>query len=83
MVVQIGRFRITCQLRMYFLSHYTLQRRTCWLPSREQADNQSHSLIWLSSGILSALTKRTEASKKEFATNSVGYNVLFLKQKAT
>ena len=61
----------------------TLQRTTCWLLSREQAANQSHSLIWLSLGILSALTKRIEASKNEFATNSVGYNVLFLKQKAT
>lgn len=61
----------------------TLQRRTCWLPSREQAANQNHSLIWLSPGTLSALTKRIEASKNEFATNSVGYNILYLKQKAT
>ena len=68
---------------MYFLSHYTMQRRTCWLLSRERAANQSHSLIWLSSGILSALTKRIDASKNEFATNSVGYNILYLKQKAT
>ena len=61
----------------------TLQRRTCWLQSREQAANQSHSLIWLSSGILSALTKWIEAPKNEFATNSMGYNILYLKQKAT
>ena len=46
----------------------TLQRTTCWLLSREQAANQSHALIWLSLGILSALTKRIEASKNEFAT---------------
>ena len=42
-------FRANCECSF---SLTTLQRRTCWLPSREQAANQSHSLIWLSPGIL-------------------------------